>query len=169
MPSEENMPSEEITVIDVLLNPINNYAPTQWQTGDIVSSEKLNKIENNVGPFVVKPTSMKIYVGDSGPNGGEIILNASYNDIINASMAGRQVMLMFAGEVTIESDSGSFFEIAYLAGTLQEGNGYVVVFRVLSEQLMSWFNVIANGTELNFIASGSDEPLRLEEGGQQAH
>lgn len=163
------MPSGEITAIDVTLNPINNYAPTQWQTGDIVSSEKLNKIENNVGPFVVKPTTMKIYMGDNGPTGGKIVTNASYNDIKNAVMAGRQVLFVYAGEATVDDVTMTFCETAYLAG-ISDIEGHAAGFISFAEPAISILQAIAGGQSAYFSAPNDqpDEPLCLEEGGQQS-
>lgn len=156
--------SSETTVIDVTLNSINNYAPTQWQTGDIVSSEKLNKIENNVGPLIVKPTSMQVYADNNEPTGGKIVINASYNDIKNAVMAGRQVLFVCAGEATLGGVTRAFCETVYLAG-IYDTPGYAAHFISFAKSITSMLQMIAGGQDAHFSAPNNlpDEPLEMEE------
>ena len=56
------------------------YKPTEWKNGDIITSEKLNKLENATGFFVIPEIG-------SGENATGI--KASYNDILHALSQGK--------------------------------------------------------------------------------
>lgn len=61
------------------------YTPTEWKTGDIVTAEKLNKLENGImsGAQYI-PITHDDYTDIS-------TLEASYNDIINAINNGQMI------------------------------------------------------------------------------
>lgn len=65
-----------------------SYIPTEWKSGDTVTSAKLNKIENGfstVAPFIIEAID----------EDGSLSLTASttYNDVMTALNQGRIVML----------------------------------------------------------------------------
>ncbi len=71
------------------------YEPTVWKTGDIVSSEKLNKIENsiaNTGILVVNvtPTVTKIENNTFFTNG---TVDKTYDEMLEAYNAGKLVVV----------------------------------------------------------------------------
>ena len=45
------------------------YTPTQWNDGDIITTEKLNKLEQGVQNEQVGPQGPKGETGDQGPQG----------------------------------------------------------------------------------------------------
>ena len=71
-----------------------SYEPTVWKTGDVVTSAKLNKLEQGVadagGAFVVSVNK----TGDWGwePDAG-IEIDKTYNEIYAAVQSGQSVML----------------------------------------------------------------------------
>lgn len=56
------------------------YKPTEWKNGDIITSEKLNKLENATGFFVIE-----LEMKSGSPTG----IKASYNDILHALSQGK--------------------------------------------------------------------------------
>lgn len=66
------------------------YIPTEWQTGDVITAEKLNKAEEGIaaaGAYMVPA------VLDTETS--EVILQASFDDITDAVSAGRLVMTKY--------------------------------------------------------------------------
>ena len=64
-----------------------SYTPTNWATGDSLTAEKLNKLENgivNMCPMVVKV---------SNPSGDRLILNRTWQEIKDAFDVGKAVIL----------------------------------------------------------------------------
>ena len=76
------------------------YTPTEWQTGDVVTAEKLNKIESGIegagGVLIIEPTIT--HEGDATI----FNLNASFNDIKNALLSGKNILVQFA--MPLDSD-----------------------------------------------------------------
>lgn len=99
-----------------------SYTPTEWHSGDIVTSEKMNKLEQGVaaaggggGVFYVT----KVIAGDEDP----IILNKTWKEIRDAA----QSSLVICKRTYEDEDSCDF---AYLAGYKEGGNGdpYIIYF-----------------------------------------
>ena len=71
-----------------------NYNKTTWNTGDVVTAEKLNKMENGIegagGVLIIEPTITH--------EGRDTIFNlhASFNDIKNALLSGKNIIVQFA-------------------------------------------------------------------------
>ena len=57
-----------------------SYTPTNWQTGDIVTADKLNKLENGVASG-----GMLITISQSG---GDTVLDKNYTEIKTAIESG---------------------------------------------------------------------------------
>lgn len=67
-----------------------SYTPTNWQTGDVVSSVKLNKLENGVAnaePLIVTITTV----------GSTKTADYSGSEINEMALAGRQVITIYEG------------------------------------------------------------------------
>ena len=62
-----------------------SYTPTEWQTGDVVTAEKLNKLENGV----MSGALYMLVTYDE--NTGISTLDASYDDIISAINNGQMI------------------------------------------------------------------------------
>lgn len=62
------------------------YTPTEWKTGDIVTAEKLNKLENGVsnGGDIELVTATNV--------DDVLTLNVSWNDVYNAITSGKIVV-----------------------------------------------------------------------------
>lgn len=76
------------------------YEPTNWKSGDVVTSAKLNKMEQGIkdaGPLIVNSTL--------DPELGEIILDKTWQEIYNAFMSGKMCII-------IVDDSGN--QVRYL-------------------------------------------------------
>lgn len=57
------------------------YEPTNWQNGDIITAEKLNKMENGIGNLIIE------WIDDEND------LLVSYQDITDALSIGKMVYL----------------------------------------------------------------------------
>ena len=103
-----------------------SYIPTQWQTGDIVTADKLNKIENAVA---------------NGGGGGILILEltavqdgydigASFNDLKDAFMSGKKIITHIEFEEDgVDGDAWSNLNIIeLLEGETSEGSIYFINF-----------------------------------------
>ena len=78
-----------------------SYNKTNWQTGDIVTAEKLNKIEDGIenvsggGGGLLVETEYVTDVGEYNDNGFKTIMDA--DDIYDAYKAGSSVVFHFEG------------------------------------------------------------------------
>lgn len=79
------------------------YTPTEWKTGDIVSSERMNKIENELanssgggGVFIVTSDS-------------EYRLDKTYQEIYNALIGGKNVLI--ADNTFYQSPGYSYYTV----------------------------------------------------------
>lgn len=78
------------------------YEPTNWKSGDVVTSAKLNKLEKGVedaGPLIID------YNGDTFP---------SFNDIIGAVRSGKTIMC-------VDSADEEYTTVYYLTGSTIDG------------------------------------------------
>ena len=70
-----------------------SYTPTEWKTGDIVTAEKLNKMEDGIenagGTLIIEPTITR------EGNTTTYSLHTSFNDIKNAFLSGRNIVVQF--------------------------------------------------------------------------
>lgn len=130
------------------LYPITPYQPTEWKTGDIVSSQGLNKIENNIGPLIVN-----FDVENDG------YINASYNDIKDAILAGRPVFLMIAANITDSHGTGFTAEMASFC-IMRDNDGLYNALFALPGGLVGSFS--EDGVTEVF-ATDPDEPMSLNE------
>lgn len=119
------------------------YIPTEWQTGDIVTAEKLNKLESGVqnasgggaGGF------MLVSHTDSG-------INKSYNELlaaVNNSIMPVVVVTYEDGTDTDGETETCLYELQSLvsARSTEEGNNYQAKFRSAE----------------NFVSTDADQPM----------
>lgn len=139
------MPSGEVNPTMNTFYPITPYQPTEWKTGDIVSSQGLNKIENNIGPLVVNADMENERV------------DASYNDIKAAILAGRPVFLMYAANVTDVFGTGFVAEMMPLCLIRDVDGQYFAVFTASVSSILS-----GNG-QIDVYATDPDEPMSTNE------
>lgn len=88
------------------------YTPTEWQTGDVVTAEKLNKLEEGVlaasGGKLFVETEYVTDIGEDHDNGFKTIMDA--NNIFDAYRAGSNVVFHFAGL----QESGGYVTEGYI-------------------------------------------------------
>lgn len=104
------------------------YEPTKWEKGDVITAEKLNKIENAMGVLIITDA------GEKDEN-GVIELSATPRQVHDAVENGRLIVLRYIG------NSGSSFY--YLSSTNP----------IESEEGPNWFyNMFFNqlGTESKY-------------------
>ena len=89
------------------------YTPTNWKSGDVITAEKLNKIENAIPPLIVTET-------ETG-NNYEHTIGVSYNDIYAAILNGQSVFLS-----TTSNNSNPVF--LTLTSLIHEGEEYLASF-----------------------------------------
>ena len=77
-----------------------SYTPTEWKSGDVVTPEKLNKIEGVLGPLLVSYTRAN----------NIDTLNASYDDIVTAMLNGQPVYLQENDGATLHKCYSAIFE-----------------------------------------------------------
>ena len=92
------------------------YIPTNWQTWDIVTAEKLNKLENGIMSGVLYIPVTYDY------NTGITTLEASYDDITNAINNGQMVFCKEEGQ-SISNDN---YTLCMMGIIPLEGIGEVV-------------------------------------------
>ena len=63
------------------------YIPTEWETGDIITAEKLNKLENGVAAIA------GVMVVNGEEEGDTLTLASTYNEIAAALSAGIPVFI----------------------------------------------------------------------------
>ena len=75
-----------------------SYTPTTWVTGDTVTPEKLNKIEQGI--YDAGGSTASAFVVDAYYNGGVWTLQETAGDIINAYTSGTPVIIQTREAVT---------------------------------------------------------------------
>ena len=122
------------------------YIPTEWQTGDIITAEKLNKAEEGIaaaGAFVVTATGYDEETGDP-------ILSATWQEVHDALSAGKYVVFLNA-----QDDSCTHW-IFYNCGNAQPSEPYYAYASTSGESTILKF--VAIGGVASGILKGSSEP-----------
>lgn len=60
-----------------------SYTPTEWKTGDVITAEKLNNIENGV------VNAKEVAVFEFTPNGAEVTTDCTPQDVADAYDSGK--------------------------------------------------------------------------------
>ena len=94
------------------------YEPTEWKDGDIITAEKLNKIENNIGFYSIN------YIENE--QGMQIGISSSYNEIINAINSGK--IPIIPNTYLSQTDNHTITEIAIFCKASEGENSYSVDF-----------------------------------------
>ena len=112
-----------------------SYTPTTWKDGDLVTSAKLNKIENGI----VGASGLFIIHEEWQEENNEYSLtdNVSYNDVKNALLSGKLPILLDIYDEGISSD--------YFSSIDYEDDTYRVIFK-----------------DTTLIAEDPDEPLQIQ-------
>ena len=88
-----------------------SYTPTEWKTGDIVTADKLNKLENGVASAGGGGSLVCEYDPDNN-----YALNYTYQQIADAAASGKIVVIAYPEE--------SFANYAYLVSAGVDFEGY---------------------------------------------
>lgn len=130
-----------------------SYNKTNWQTGDIVTAEKLNKIEDGIenvsgGGGLLVETEYVTDVGEYNDNGFKTIMDA--DDIYDAYKAGSSVVFHFEGL----PESGSYVSEGYISitGYYPDSAGYALYLSASP----NWLGNITIEDEKIFFAIYSD-------------
>lgn len=92
------------------------YTPTVWETGDIITAVKLNKLENGVAAIA------GVMVVPAEEEGDVATLTSTYAEIAAALMANIPVFIKFQ-----ISESESLYYIAYNNGIVSgDSDSYVI-------------------------------------------
>lgn len=94
-----------------------SYVPTEWETGDIVTAEKLNKLENGLSTV-----SNNIVIVNATMADEYVVLSKTWNEIHDAMIRGKIIIVIrivdndvFHGHVvyaTIDEDERYSYVIA---------------------------------------------------------
>lgn len=89
------------------------YEPNTWATGDVITADKLNHIEQGISGIVFHITSQ------------DNTLDATYGEIKSALDAGRICLIKVSGESTIKLVVSCYeIDSAYYV-TTESGNTYI--------------------------------------------
>lgn len=85
-----------------------SYIKTQWKTGDVITAEKLNKIENGI----VGLENNGVFLIEFTVTGSSASLNTSYNQLKQAVMSGKKILAAtnMDGEYSVTDISVEFSE-----------------------------------------------------------
>lgn len=127
------------------------YEKTNWQTGDIITAEKLNKLENGVsnGGGIELVTATK--------EDDLITLNASWNDVYNAITSGKIVAYI---ETYTDSGTGAVATtLVYCASVMYidaETTGDTNIY-------IANFTSIIGTMSASFYTTDPDVPLEMDD------
>lgn len=92
------------------------YTPTVWETGDVITAEKLNKAENGIAaafPFIVNQTV----------EGNIETLSKTWKEITDALAAGKSVFLL---DDQLDGDDPNITYVQCMGGYVSDGVYYVL-------------------------------------------
>ncbi len=95
----------EIVYHGPITEPIMTYEPTNWKSGDVITSKKLNKLEKQLSPLIIDITDNSS-------------LGMSYKDIKDAILSGRKV--------TAYSKENNQLSLYNMHWVYKSGDNYVV-------------------------------------------
>lgn len=116
---------------------MDNYVPTNWKNGDLITADKLNNIENGISNNLGKLGDIYIYTStDDGETFARTTMTS--DEIIEAENMGYSVFLVVtdntsgAVEVASSEGGGTFSTILFLTGTVEtyyvvDANGSVTI------------------------------------------
>lgn len=140
------------------------YTPTVWETGDVITAEKLNKAENGIAaasvaelPSVSDVDEGKVLTVDSSgdwiaalPTGGALILTETAAD-------DTYTLSATLGEIAAAAETGT---VSLVDGSLQSGQMYMDYLVSISfDDRTSHYTVTIGSTEYT-AATVNDYPSR---------
>ena len=118
-----------------------SYEPTNWANGDLITAEKLNKLENGVKN--ISDTSCAYIINPEDPTIADLMLTKTYNEIKNATLAGITIPII----TDFNNDPGTY-EFYNIARISESEEGYYV------------YVVSSGGGSFEFRSSDPDDPLK---------
>lgn len=100
------------------------YTPTVWETGDVITAEKLNKAENGIAAASASSSPLFVLTVDMAADGRSVTIDKTLAEITEAYNAG--------GNVFMCSDGYVFVDLHY--GADNEYDGVVLCRLSLSQQ-----------------------------------
>ena len=127
-----------------------SYTPTEWASGDIITAEKLNKIESGIESASSDSESTPLIVNMSVNSEG-YTLDKTFGEIRIAYEAGRVIKLVYFDEGVYGNNLDIFF-ISGITYHNQDGvnpssSGYIFYidcFSSPSSEFCRLFNIITN-------------------------
>lgn len=116
------------------------YTPTNWQTGDTITAEKLNNIENGINN--VSNISCAYIISPEDPSIGDLMLTKTYNEIKNATLAG--IAIPIITDFNVDPGAYEFYNIVQIFESEGEYRVYVAS---------------NSGGSFEFWSSDPDDPL----------
>lgn len=135
-----------------------SYTPTTWTSGDIVTSAKLNKIENGIveasstgGCEVIQGTYVNNYNNDSGSGGGTVVKSTVKSTSSTSSVLDYSEYIEWPISYEALYNKIMSGTIVLLAVNMSNGNysmsmcGLVVSAQVLTSENSYYFNIYLHG------------------------
>ena len=114
-----------------------SYVPTEWETGDVVTAEKLNNIESGIANNNIYTASIISNVDES--TGEETVtLDKTWQEIFNATQTGRLVMFMQASVEEYPDVEESYYGFLY---TDSISIGYGPVWKADEEKYINLYTI----------------------------
>jgi len=121
-----------------------SYEPTTWKTGDVITANKLNKIEQGIAAIGDTPvvTDHPIIVVNATMNGTTVTLGKTWQEIHDAFEAGKLVFISYMAPSGEEEDS----TLWYVVDTYLDEDTCYVGAKTGSTSIAIWFKASsANG------------------------
>lgn len=125
------------------------YTPTEWQTGDIVTAEKLNKIEGALAGSGENLIATAIY----NETTQAYSLNKSWKEIKDASDAKKTIMV-YDNSISTEQEGVTLTNTWYLSTIGSASDGETTTYGAIFWEI--------NGNRYVFSSTDQNEPM--EEG-----
>lgn len=96
-----------------------SYVKTNWETGDVVTAEKLNKMENGIAsaPLTLKVTNL----GAMGDNSYSGLCSTPIEDVYDAFINEREIIFVVDPEdINIERNGFLYFRPINLSGSIND-------------------------------------------------
>lgn len=78
------------------------YIPTEWETGDVITAEKLNKAENGIAAASASSYPLLVLTVDMADDGRSATIDKTLAEIFEAYEAGRNVFMCSDGYVFVD-------------------------------------------------------------------
>ena len=134
-----------------------SYTPTEWKTGDIVTAQKLNKIETGIGGNHIEIINV---VNDNGTMTKDKTFNEIFEIIQNGNLPILRAVAHFSSAPydTITYFYPSGFQSDYSANV----GGGSLLFYAFIPQL--WSATTLNGIQATELSINRDETITLKTG-----